>query len=247
ASLSALCGAIDIEGGEPWNKDIQVNQLNPLSKRQFREMQPAGYAHYPLFYDVMGKCHSLPGIDYMLGKGTYPIEGLIFSGTNPVLTNPNANKVAKAFANLDLLVARDLFMTESAKLAHYIIPAASFLERSELHIYPDAQRVGLSRKVTWHIGWALVMRIFRGKTRRRSTAGCWNLPGFPLKSWRQTRRVLSTIKKMSVKNIKPVRSQPLPESSSSPRSIWISLAVPLIRFTHHLDTWQPRHPSFPYG
>ncbi len=147
ASLSALCGAIDIRGGEPWNENIRVNQLNPLSHRQFKEMDPAGYARYPLFYDVMGKCHSLPGIDYMLGKGTYPIKGLIFSGTNPVLTNPNADKVAKAFCGLDLLVARDLFMTKSAQLAHYIIPAASFLERSELHVYPDVQRVALSQKI----------------------------------------------------------------------------------------------------
>ncbi|MDX2447205.1 MAG: molybdopterin-dependent oxidoreductase, partial [Desulfobacterales bacterium] len=146
ASLSALCGAIDIQGGELWNKDIQVNRLNPLNKKQFKEMDPAGYEQYPLFYDVMGKCHSLSGIDYMLGNGRYPIRGLIFSGTNPVLTNPNAKKVAKAFANLDLLVARDLFMTESAKLAHYIIPAASFLERSELHIYSDVQKVALSQK-----------------------------------------------------------------------------------------------------
>ena len=147
ASLSALCGAIDIQGGEPWNADIQVNPLNPWSGSQFKAMVPAGYAHYPLFYDIMRKCHSLPGIDYMLGKGEYPIEGLIFSGTNPVLTNPNANKVAKAFSNLDLLVARDPFMTESARLAHYIIPAASFLERSELHFYADDQRVALSQKV----------------------------------------------------------------------------------------------------
>jgi len=147
ASLSALCGAIDIQGGEPWNKNIRVNSLNPISGQQFKEMNPAGYARYPLFYEVMQKCHSIPGIDHMLGKGKYPIRGLIFSGTNPVLTNPNAKKVARAFAGLDLLVARDLFMTESAKLAHYVIPAASFLERSELHFYPEIQRVGLSRKV----------------------------------------------------------------------------------------------------
>ena len=125
ACLSALCGAIDTKGGEPWNTDILVNHLNPLSDGQFKEMAPAGYAHYPLFYDVMRKCHSLPGIDYMLKEAAYPIEGLIFSGANPVLTNPNANKVVKAFSNLDLLVARDLFMTESAKLAHYIIPTPS--------------------------------------------------------------------------------------------------------------------------
>ena len=147
ASLSALCGALDIEGGEPWNKEIRVNDLNPLDKEQFNTMGPAGYARYPLFYEVMQKCHSIPGIDYMLGKGDYPIKGLIFAGTNPVLTNPNSNKVAEAFVGLDLLVARDLFMTESAKLAHYVVPAASFLERSELHFYSDVQRVGLSKKI----------------------------------------------------------------------------------------------------
>ncbi len=147
ASLSALCGAVDIEGGEPWNKEIRVNELNPLGKEQFKTLGPAGYDSFPLFYEVMQKCHSIPGMEYMLGKGTYPIKGLIFSGTNPVLTNPNSKKVTRAFAGLDLLVARDLFMTESAKLAHYIIPAASFLERSELHFFPEIQRVGLSRKV----------------------------------------------------------------------------------------------------
>jgi anaerobic selenocysteine-containing dehydrogenase len=147
ASLSALCGAIDIEGGEPWNDNIRLNSLNPLSKQQFKEMDPAGYSRYPLFYEVMQKCHSIAGIDHMLGKGKYPIKGLIFAGTNPVLTNPNAKKVARAFGGLDLLVARDLFMTESAKLAHYVIPAASFLERTELHFYPEVRRVGLSQKV----------------------------------------------------------------------------------------------------
>jgi anaerobic selenocysteine-containing dehydrogenase len=147
ACLSALCGAIDISGGEPWNKHIQVNNLNLLNRQQFIALNPAGYERYPLFYDVMQKCHSIPGIDHMLTQAAYPIKGLIISGTNPVLTNPNTPKVARAFAGLDLLVARDLFMTESAKLAHYIIPAASFLERSELHFYPEVKRVALSRRV----------------------------------------------------------------------------------------------------
>ena len=147
ACLSALCGAIDIEGGEPWAEEIPVNSLSLLNDQQFRKLEPAGYDSFPLFYDVMRKCHSLPGIDYMLGRGKYPIKGLIFSGTNPVLSSPNSTKVAEAFSSLDLLVARDLFMTESAKLAHYIIPAASFLERSELHVYSNLQRVALSTKI----------------------------------------------------------------------------------------------------
>jgi len=147
ACLSALCGAIDIEGGEPWAEGIRVNSPGLLNDQQFRDMDPAGYNRFPLFYNVMRKCHSLPGVDHMLEMGKYPIKGLIFSGTNSVLSNPNSVKVAEAFSSLDLPVARDLFMTEGAKLAHYIIPAASFLERSELHFYPNLQRVALSTKV----------------------------------------------------------------------------------------------------
>ncbi len=147
ACLSALCGAIDIKGGEPWDEKIRINSLRLPNDGQFRDMEPAGYNRFPLFCDVMGESHSLSGMDYMLGRGEYPIKGLIFSGANPVLSNPNSAKVAEAFSSLDLLVARDLFMTESAKLAHYVIPAASFLERSELHVYPHTQRVALSTKV----------------------------------------------------------------------------------------------------
>ena len=38
-------------------------------------------------------------------------------------------------------------MTRTAQLAHYVLPAASFLERSEIHIEPKHQRVYLTRKV----------------------------------------------------------------------------------------------------
>jgi anaerobic selenocysteine-containing dehydrogenase len=46
-----------------------------------------------------------------------------------------------------LLVVNDLFLTETAKLAHYVLPAATFLERSELHYYPKYQSVALTQKV----------------------------------------------------------------------------------------------------
>jgi anaerobic selenocysteine-containing dehydrogenase len=48
---------------------------------------------------------------------------------------------------LELLVVRDLFMTESADLADYVLPAASFLERTELHCHRVFQCVALSKKI----------------------------------------------------------------------------------------------------
>lgn len=45
-------------------------------------------------------------------------------------TDPNTNHVRAALAKLELFVVQELFMTETAKLATVILPAASFLEKS---------------------------------------------------------------------------------------------------------------------
>jgi anaerobic selenocysteine-containing dehydrogenase len=42
---------------------------------------------------------------------------------------PDSNAFKEAFAKLDLLVVHDLFMTETAKAAHYVLPACSHLEK----------------------------------------------------------------------------------------------------------------------
>lgn len=57
-------------------------------------------------------------------------KALWLMGEDNVQTDPNTNHVKKALANLELLVVQELFMTETAKLADVILPAASFLEKS---------------------------------------------------------------------------------------------------------------------
>ena len=89
----------------------------------------------------------MTAMDYMLGQGDYPLKGLIVTAANPAVTNPNTRKVEAALGSLDLLVVNDLFLTKTAGLAHYILPAASFLERSEIHIDTKYQRVYLTHQV----------------------------------------------------------------------------------------------------
>jgi len=50
-------------------------------------------------------------------------------GGNPLVTMPDSNAFREAFRKLDLLVVHDLFMTETAKEAHYVLPACSHLEK----------------------------------------------------------------------------------------------------------------------
>jgi formate dehydrogenase alpha subunit len=57
------------------------------------------------------------------------IRGMLIMGENPVVTDPNASHVEEAIGGLDFLVVQDIFMTETARLAHVVLPAASFAEK----------------------------------------------------------------------------------------------------------------------
>ena len=51
-------------------------------------------------------------------------------GEDMAQTDPNTHHVKAALGKLDLFVVQELFMTETAKLADVVLPAASFLEKS---------------------------------------------------------------------------------------------------------------------
>jgi len=50
-------------------------------------------------------------------------------GENPMMSDPNTSHVEQALRSLDLLVVQDIFPSETAQLAHVILPAASSLEK----------------------------------------------------------------------------------------------------------------------
>jgi anaerobic selenocysteine-containing dehydrogenase len=146
ACLGGLCGALDIQGGDPWPEGMGGRMLTLYDELPLVDQKPIGADRFPVLYQLRQECHTMTAMDYMLGKGDYPLRGLIITAANPVITNPNSLKVAKAFSSLDLLVVRELFLTETASLAHYVLPAATFLERSELHFHTNYQRVTLTTR-----------------------------------------------------------------------------------------------------
>lgn len=56
------------------------------------------------------------------------IKMLIVVGSNPIVSNPNSTWVEQGLKKLDSLVTADLFLSETASLADYVLPAASYLE-----------------------------------------------------------------------------------------------------------------------
>jgi anaerobic selenocysteine-containing dehydrogenase len=147
ACLAALCGSLDIEGGFTWPEALGERKLSLCDEISLRDEKPIGADKFPALYDYRWECHTMRAMDYMLGNGEYPLKGIIMTAANPAINNPNTRKVIQALSSLELLVVNDLFLTETARLAHYVLPAATFLERSELHFHPKYQMVALTSKV----------------------------------------------------------------------------------------------------
>jgi len=57
------------------------------------------------------------------------VRGLHIMGENPMLSDPNVNHVREALEKLDFLCVQDIFLSETARLADVVLPAASFAEK----------------------------------------------------------------------------------------------------------------------
>jgi formate dehydrogenase alpha subunit len=57
------------------------------------------------------------------------IRAMYVVGENPLLSEPDLHHAEKAISQLDWLVVQDLFMHETAELAHVFLPAAAFAEK----------------------------------------------------------------------------------------------------------------------
>jgi predicted molibdopterin-dependent oxidoreductase YjgC len=57
------------------------------------------------------------------------LKGLWIVGYDVAQSDPNLKKVREALSKLEFLVVQDLFPTETTKLAHLVLPSASFLEK----------------------------------------------------------------------------------------------------------------------
>jgi formate dehydrogenase alpha subunit len=66
------------------------------------------------------------------------IRALYIMGENPMVSDPDLTHVEQSLRKLDLLVVQDIFLTETARLAHVVLPAASFAEK--LGTYTNTER-----------------------------------------------------------------------------------------------------------
>ncbi len=57
------------------------------------------------------------------------IKVMYIMGENPVISEPDNENIIKALKSLDFLIVQDIFLTETANLAHLVLPSYSFAEK----------------------------------------------------------------------------------------------------------------------
>ncbi|MDD9270448.1 molybdopterin oxidoreductase family protein [Paenibacillus sp. GCM10023248] len=98
------------------------------------------------------------------------IRALFVMGSNPIVSNPNANFVEEGLKKLDFLVVADFLLSETAQLADLILPASTYLENGgtltnlegRVLLRESAQPVPGEVKHDWQILCELAGSLGRG-------------------------------------------------------------------------------------
>jgi thiosulfate reductase / polysulfide reductase chain A len=146
--LVAITGNLDVEGGNLLPPRIPgyfrtgiLSGGGPCAPPPQVEERRLGAGRFPLASSPRGRfcggptlmfVHAHLGMEAMEGKNGNVLRAMYLSGGNPLVTTMDVRRFRDAMLNLDLLVVADYFMTPSAEIADYVLPAATWLERDEL-------------------------------------------------------------------------------------------------------------------
>ena len=125
--LQTITGNINNPGGWVISPRLALTGIGLPSERT-----PIGAEDYRLFYEIWGRKSPYGQVVCFPDSVPDPIRALIVTGGNPLISMPDSNAFREALNKLDLLVVHELFMTETAEMAHYVLPACSHLEKNGL-------------------------------------------------------------------------------------------------------------------
>lgn len=144
-ALAGLTGNFDAPGGNYVVPETYIEVENGLLTRQeefslprpWSDLPPRiGTERFPVWMRLVDEAQSVDVPRQIREGRPYPVRAMVGFGLNHRLW-PASDQVYESLKKLNLLVAVDLFNTDAAQLADYILPAASSFERSELKFYPE--------------------------------------------------------------------------------------------------------------
>jgi formate dehydrogenase alpha subunit len=114
------------------------------------------------------------------------IRALYIIGANPLLSEPDLAFVEECLRSLEFLVVQDITLTETARLAHIVLPGTSFAEKEGTFTNTE-RRVQRVRKAIAPVGdskpdWWIITELGRRFVARWKTEGVGE-PSSPFSTW----------------------------------------------------------------
>ncbi len=125
--LNVITGRMDRPGG----RRFEPGYVDAIRMSAMVKAKP----HYSrlLGREMVAGAHALSELpDEITTPGRGQIRAMLINCGNPVVSGPDGDKLDRALADLDLLVAIDFVQRESHRHAHWLLPAAHWLERDDL-------------------------------------------------------------------------------------------------------------------
>lgn len=130
--LGAVCGMLCVPGGNVIPGMVlplgfHAEDRNPKTWRTMAtDMSPVAAGSFP------------PAVmpEEILSGHDQRIRAVYVSACNPLRAYPDTTAYEKAFGELDLLVVNDIVMSETARLAHYVLPCRTFYESWDATFFP---------------------------------------------------------------------------------------------------------------
>ncbi len=131
AIANSLLGNINREGGIYFPKSAKLGELQPKhpppTLPKIPKADGTGFpGRYPLGSYSDGITHAIPELAL---RGELK-AGFVYHN-NPLRTNPNPKRVIAGYKKLELLVVIDTVLSETASIAHFVLPESFYLERDE--------------------------------------------------------------------------------------------------------------------
>ncbi len=131
--LMAICGNLDIPGGNVQAKDPKIMGLGQfvradLFPNKWKEM-------ISTYHHTIPRLMTVPPAFFrkaILEGIPYPVKGFYAMCANPMMSYADSPQTYKAFMNLDFIAIADLFMTPTAAMADIVLPVASQFEFNDI-------------------------------------------------------------------------------------------------------------------
>ncbi|MCK6550626.1 molybdopterin-dependent oxidoreductase [Myxococcota bacterium] len=145
AVLQAVAGWVDVPGGAALSHRPGPSFFDEPLPGFFRGMtpepvpppvaaRPIGADEHPLFEAYNRQAQSNLFARAILEGAPYPLRALMLFGANPLLTSPGTTKLRAAYESLELVVVADPFLSETARVADFVLPSATFAEGPDVDL-----------------------------------------------------------------------------------------------------------------